>query len=62
MIRLLWNKFDPNRVLLYASPEMAGFHPAVTELAKGTAAVCLCENFTCQAPARSTEDLARLLE
>ncbi|HVW09114.1 MAG TPA: thioredoxin domain-containing protein [Bryobacteraceae bacterium] len=62
MLRLVWKNFDPNRILLRASPEIAPFHPAVTELAKGPAAVCLCENFTCQAPATNTQDLARLLE
>jgi uncharacterized protein YyaL (SSP411 family) len=62
MIHELWKRFDPNRVLLQAAPEIAQFHPSVTELAKGPAAVCLCENFTCQAPALTTEDLSRLLE
>jgi uncharacterized protein YyaL (SSP411 family) len=62
MIRELWKRFDPNRILLRASPEMAGYHPAVLELAKGPAAVCLCENFTCQAPVTNAQDLARLLE
>src|SRR6185312_4215516 len=56
MLRLLWKQFDPNRILLRAAPEIAAFHPAVTELAKGPAAVCLCENFTCQAPATNTQD------
>jgi uncharacterized protein YyaL (SSP411 family) len=27
---------------------IAGFHPEVLELARGPAAVCLCENFACQ--------------
>ena len=62
MIRQLWQTFDPNRVLLHAAPEIAQFHPAVAELAKGPAAVCLCENFTCQAPATNAKDLARLLD
>ncbi|HEU5023168.1 MAG TPA: thioredoxin domain-containing protein, partial [Bryobacteraceae bacterium] len=62
MLRMLWKKFDPNRILLRAAPELAPFHPAVTELAKAAAAVSLCENFTCQAPATNTQDLARLLE
>ena len=61
MIRLLWKSFDPNRVLLNAAPEIAKYHPTVTELAAGPAAVCLCENFTCQAPASNAEALARLL-
>ena len=62
MIRLLWKNFDPNRILLRAVPEIAQYHPAVMELAAGPAAVCLCENFTCQAPVTNPEDLARLLE
>jgi uncharacterized protein YyaL (SSP411 family) len=62
MIRQLWKRFDPNRVLLHAAPGIAPYHPTVLELAKGTPAVCLCENFTCQAPAANAEDLARLLE
>ncbi|HVV44059.1 MAG TPA: thioredoxin domain-containing protein [Bryobacteraceae bacterium] len=62
MLRLIWKKFDPNRILLRATPEIEPFHSAVMELSKGPAAVCLCENFTCQAPATNTEDLARLLE
>ncbi|HEY4088354.1 MAG TPA: thioredoxin domain-containing protein, partial [Bryobacteraceae bacterium] len=62
MLRLVWKNFDPNRILLRATPEIAPFHPTVTELAKGPAAVSLCENFTCQTPVTNTEDLARLLE
>ncbi len=62
MIRQLWKYFDPNRILLNTAPEIAQYHSAVSELAKGPAAICLCENFTCQAPATNTEDLARLLE
>jgi hypothetical protein len=62
LILELWKRFDPNRILLRAAPEIAPFQPAVTELAKGSAAVCLCENFTCKAPATKVEDLARLLE
>ena len=62
MIQLLWKHFDPNRILLAAAPEIAKYHPAVLDLAKGPAAVCLCENFTCQTPAVNAEDLAKLLE
>ena len=62
MIRQLWKRFDPNRVLLNTAPGIAPYRPTVLELAKGTPAVCLCENFTCQAPAANAEDLARLLE
>ncbi len=61
MIRQLWKHFDPNRILLKAAPEIAKYNPAVTELAKAGAAVAICENFTCQAPARNADDLARLL-
>ncbi len=62
MFRLLWKNFDPNRILLNAGAEIAQYHPTVTELAKGRAAVCLCENFTCQSPATNAKDLATLLE
>jgi uncharacterized protein len=62
MLRLVWKHFDPNRVLLHASPEIARYHPAVTDLAAGPPAICLCENFTCQAPVTNYVDLSRLLE
>jgi uncharacterized protein YyaL (SSP411 family) len=61
MVREIWKRFDPNRILLYADEEIAQYHPTVVELARGPAAVCLCENFTCQMPAVHSEDLARLL-
>jgi hypothetical protein len=62
MIRQLWKRFDPNRILLNTAPEIAQYHPTVTKLAKGPAAVVLCENFACQPPATNTEDLIGLLE
>ncbi len=62
MIRQLWKRFDPNRILLNAALEIAQYHPTVLELAKGPAAIVLCENFACQPPALNTEDLVRLLE
>jgi uncharacterized protein YyaL (SSP411 family) len=62
MIRQLWEKFDPNRVLLQATPEIAELHPELRDLPQDLPAVCLCENFTCNLPATSAEDLARLLE
>ncbi len=58
MMRQLWQRFDPNRILLRATQEIAQFHPAVLDLAQGPPAVCLCENFTCQAPALNMQDLA----
>ncbi len=60
MIRLLQKKFDPNRVLLAAGPELVQYQPASAEM-RGPA-VYICENFTCQAPVTNKEDLARLLE
>ncbi len=62
MLRLVWKHFDPNRILLRAAPEIAQYHPAVTDLADGPPAICLCENFTCQAPVTNIADLSRLLE
>jgi len=58
--RLLWKKFDPNRVLLHASPELARYQPATAGM-RGPA-VYICENFACNAPVSTAEDLARLLE
>jgi uncharacterized protein YyaL (SSP411 family) len=62
MIRQLWKNYDPNRILLKASPEAAEYHPAIAALAGGPSAVCLCENFTCQVPATNIQELTRLLE
>jgi hypothetical protein len=60
MMRLLRTKFDPNRVLLAAGPELVQYHPASAEM-RGPA-IYICENFACQAPVSNKEDLARLLE
>jgi hypothetical protein len=60
MTRLLMSKFDPNRVLIRASPELARYQPATAEMR--APAVYVCENFTCRAPVNNLEDLARLLE
>ena len=60
MMRALWAKFDPNRVLLHASPELAVFQPAVAEMTGS--GVYLCENFACQEPAFHEGDLLRLLK
>ena len=60
MIRLLRKKFDPNRVLLAAGPELVQYHPASAEM-RGPA-IYICENFACQAPVSNKEGLARLLE
>jgi uncharacterized protein YyaL (SSP411 family) len=60
MRRLLWNKFDPNRVLLKAGAELSAFQPAMREM-KGPA-VYVCENFVCSAPVTTKEDLSQLLE
>jgi uncharacterized protein YyaL (SSP411 family) len=60
MSRLLWQDFDPFRTLLAAGAGLAAYQPAVAHMAGP--AVYVCENFTCKAPARSREDLARLLK
>jgi uncharacterized protein YyaL (SSP411 family) len=59
MDRLLWDVFDPNRTLLNADPEVARYQPNVA--AMDGPAVYVCENFVCQAPARTAEELAALL-
>jgi uncharacterized protein YyaL (SSP411 family) len=60
MRRLLWKKFDPHRVLLHAGPELSAFQPAMKDMTGP--AVYVCENFTCNAPVATKEDLLRLLE
>jgi uncharacterized protein YyaL (SSP411 family) len=64
LARLLWEKFDPNRVVLYADSGTARYQPAIAEMNArgGDAAVYICENFTCREPAASEGDLRRLLE
>ncbi len=63
MLRLLWKKFDPNRILLYADPQLAGFNPAIAGMCapRDETTVYVCEDFTCQQPVTREEDLAGLL-
>jgi hypothetical protein len=56
---LLWKNFDPNRILLHAGPEMAGYQPATAAMT-GTG-VYVCENFTCHAPAVTEQEMAAVL-
>jgi uncharacterized protein YyaL (SSP411 family) len=60
MLQLPWRDFDPNRVVLHASPELAHWQPQVAEM-RGPAAY-VCENFACREPARDAENFARLLK
>jgi uncharacterized protein YyaL (SSP411 family) len=64
LARLLWEKFDPNRVVLYADFGTARYQPAIAAMDArgGDAAAYICESFTCRAPASSEEELRRLLE
>jgi uncharacterized protein YyaL (SSP411 family) len=63
MLRLLWRDFDPHRILLHASPDLAKYQPAITEMSAGEGTtVYLCADFVCHAPAHSREDLARLVK
>jgi len=57
--RLLWKNFDPNRILLHAGPEMAGYQPATAAMTR--TGVYICENFTCHAPAVTEQELAAML-
>jgi uncharacterized protein YyaL (SSP411 family) len=63
IVRLLWKNFDPNRILLHAGPEIAGYQPAVAAMnSRGdNTTVYVCENFTCHTPAVTEQDLAGLL-
>jgi uncharacterized protein YyaL (SSP411 family) len=60
MSHLLWREFDPNRVVLYASPQLVRWQPQVAEMSGP--AVYVCQNLACQAPARNAEDLEPLLK
>ena len=60
MSRLLWDAFDPSRVLLQAGPEVAHFQPQVASM--NGPAVYVCENFACKAPVHTPDDLAALLK
>jgi uncharacterized protein len=60
MERMLWEEFDPNRTLLNAGAEIARYQPGVA--AMSGPAVYVCENFACQAPAKTADDLAPLLK
>jgi uncharacterized protein len=64
MIRMLRNHFDPNRILLHASPELERYQPAMSAMRArdGVPSVYICENFTCSAPVHTPEDLSRLLK
>jgi uncharacterized protein YyaL (SSP411 family) len=63
MVRLLYAKFDPNCIVLYAGPEIAEYQPSIAFMKSPTNAttVYLCEDFVCQEPLTREEDLARLL-
>src|SRR6185312_16212267 len=63
MIRLLWENFDPNRVLLHAAPEISGWQPAVGAMQPRAdqTTVYVCEDFACQQPVTSPEDFRALL-
>jgi uncharacterized protein YyaL (SSP411 family) len=60
MRRAIHGKFDPHRILLNAGPELAALRPGVGDM-RGPA-VYVCENFVCNAPVTTVEDLLRLLE
>ncbi len=60
ILRLLWQDFDPNRTLLEAGPALAAFRPETAQMTGP--AVYVCQNFTCQTPVNTVEDLAKLLK
>ncbi|HZL56274.1 MAG TPA: thioredoxin domain-containing protein, partial [Bryobacteraceae bacterium] len=60
MVREIWRRFDPNRILLRAGEEIARYRPEAAEM-RGPA-VYVCRNFVCNAPVNTVEDFAGLLE
>jgi uncharacterized protein YyaL (SSP411 family) len=63
MVRLLHSKFDPNRILLHASPEIARYQPAIAFMnaQPNSTTVFVCEDFVCREPVTREEDLVPLL-
>jgi uncharacterized protein len=63
MLRPLWNRFDPNRILLHAGAEIAHFQPAIEAMRAGDngTTVYICENFACQEPVSTEAGLIQLL-
>jgi hypothetical protein len=63
MIRLLWENFDPHRILLHASPEISAWNPAIAAMGPrdGETTVYVCEDFTCRQPVTRAADLAGVI-
>jgi len=61
--RVLWETFDPNRIVLYAGEQVAQFQPAIEgmKIRGQETTFYVCQGFTCQPPVTSRNDLARLL-
>ncbi|NDJ12094.1 MAG: thioredoxin domain-containing protein [Acidobacteriia bacterium] len=59
----LWKRFEPFRVLMQASPEIAAFRPEIADMTAPPegARVYVCVNFACQTPVTTAEALAQLL-
>jgi hypothetical protein len=63
IIRVLWENFDPSRILLHAGPEVSAWQPAIAAMhpRAGETAVYVCEDYACRQPVTEPEDLRALL-
>ena len=69
LLRLLWERYLPNRVLMLADGgegqrQLAAVQPAVANMARkqGRATAYICENFVCNLPTADPQVVARLLD
>ncbi len=69
MLRLVWSRFIPNRILILADgsqaqKELASLQPIVATMSRkdGKATAYICENFVCKLPTNDLVTVARLLD
>jgi len=69
MLRLVWSRFLPNRILMLADgsqgqKEVASLQPVVANMSRkdGKATAYICENFVCKLPTNDPAMVARLLD
>jgi uncharacterized protein YyaL (SSP411 family) len=69
LLRLVWSRFMPNRILMLADgsqaqAQLASLQPVVETMSRkdGKATAYICENFVCQLPTNDPTIVARLLD
>jgi uncharacterized protein YyaL (SSP411 family) len=64
LLRELRNRFVPNRVIMRADPQLAGWVPGIEAMTApaGRAAVYVCRNYACQLPVSEPAQFAELIQ